>query len=173
MAVEYERRFLLQELPAAQETYRREIRQVYWRLGNGWVIRLRRQGSDAEPSDVITIKGPRFGAQRPEFEWSLYDANQSEETRQASLEAALNLYKAGSAHAVVKTRHGYFIDGHLWDIDEFHHDNEGLIIAELELESHDDLLSISRPAWALREVTMEERYNNENLAFEPFGSWAR
>ncbi|HET6742513.1 MAG TPA: CYTH domain-containing protein [Kribbella sp.] len=172
MANEYERRFLLSGLPEGEASYEREIRQVYWRLGNGWSLRLRRQGSDFEPDDVVTIKGPRVGAQRPEFEWPLYNVTDSMQVRAASLEAALNLYRAGSAHPVVKTRRGYLIDGQLWDVDEFHHDNEGLIIAELELESHEDLLGVRRPPWTVREVTMEERYNNENLAFEPYRSWA-
>lgn len=171
MSIEYERRFLLESLPPFDPVYEKQIRQVYWSLGNDWYLRLRRQGTGFAHDDVITLKGPRFGSERPEFEWNLDSTDKSESGRDAALDAALNLYRAGSANQVVKRRIGYDIDGLLWDVDVFQHANEGLIIAEIEMKSQNAVLAVSKPYWALIEVTTDRRYNNENLAFRSFSTW--
>jgi adenylate cyclase len=58
----------------------------------------------------------------------------------------------------------------LWDIDVFHGDNEGLILAEIELA--DPAEPFERPAWIGKEVSDDSRYYNANLASVPFRSWA-
>ena len=57
----------------------------------------------------------------------------------------------------------------LWEIDEFFGDDEGLIIAELELE--DEKESFSLPEWIEKEVSTDNRYYNSNLIKEPFNKW--
>lgn len=171
MGRELERRFLLERLPDAGRLYEKQIRQVYWSLGDGWFLRLRRQGTSSRANDVVTIKGPRRGYARPEFEWPLDLAEGTEEGLKDALDAAVALYRAGSAHQVVKRRLGYEIDGLLWEIDVFMFENEGLIVAELEMDDMSKLRAVTVPSWAVSEITDDRRYDNENLAFTPYSAW--
>ncbi|MEO2184953.1 MAG: hypothetical protein ABGX30_00110, partial [bacterium] len=59
--------------------------------------------------------------------------------------------------------------GHTWEVDEFHGDNEGLVVAEIELDSEDEDFAI--PEWVGEEVTPHERYYNMNLATHPYKDW--
>ena len=66
----------------------------------------------------------------------------------------------------------YFIphdDGNTWEVDEFLGENEGLIVAEIELASEDE--SFLLPDWVDKEVTSEKKYTNSNLAVKPFSQW--
>lgn len=172
MAREFERRFLASQVPDGEPVSQILIRQVYWRLGDGWSLRLRRIGEDPETQDWIALKGPRHGSERWEFEYPLAGPDMPSEEREDALDAALNLYKAGAAHAVVKLRKSFILDGRTWDVDEFLWDNAGLVVAEIELQDQQELLSVGVPAWVEREVTTDSRFNNENLAYEPYSSWA-
>ena len=58
---------------------------------------------------------------------------------------------------------------HTWEVDEFHGDNEGLIMAEIELESESDLFD--KPSWLGKEVTGDKRYYNAYLSEKPFKNW--
>ena len=60
-------------------------------------------------------------------------------------------------------------DGHVWEIDEFHGDNQGLLVAEVELESEDE--AIIKPDWLGDEVTADPRYYNVSLINHPFSKW--
>ena len=70
---------------------------------------------------------------------------------------------------IEKTRHYIEHEGHTWEVDEFHGKNNGLIVAEIELESEDEKFEI--PDWVGAEVTQDDRYYNMNLAIHPFTSW--
>lgn len=70
---------------------------------------------------------------------------------------------------IEKTRHRLEHDGMTWEIDEFHGDNDGLIVAEIELESEEQ--EFSRPDWVGEEVTGDSRYLNVNLIVNPYTSW--
>ena len=59
--------------------------------------------------------------------------------------------------------------GHIWEVDEFFGENEGLIIAEIELASEDEFFS--RPGWIGEEVSLDSRYANFNLAQNPYKNW--
>ena len=74
----------------------------------------------------------------------------------------------GSIPFIRKTR--YHLDSP-WDVDVFHGENEGLILAEIELESKDQKLII--PEWIGREVTNDDRYYNSYLAKHPFSEWEK
>ena len=180
MGVEFERRFLLSALPNGFDwVYTKVIRQVYWDLGDGWALRLRRQGEADFPDDVVTLKGPRHGSSRPEYEWGLgaeeeNGHNSSSDPAHRSQSAnpdAASLYRAGARRQIVKTRRGAVVDGVTWDFDEFHFANEGLFIAEVEMKDRAAVDAIKQPAWAVREVTDDPRFNNENLAVTPFTAW--
>ena len=68
-------------------------------------------------------------------------------------------------------KHRYFIEdeGFVWEVDEFHGENEGLVVAELELES--EFMEIKKPSWVGEEVTQDRRYSNANLVNHPYCSW--
>ena len=58
---------------------------------------------------------------------------------------------------------------HTWEIDEFHEENKGLIVAEIELRSENENFKI--PDWILKEVTNDSKYYNMNLLQRPFKAW--
>jgi len=118
-------------------------------------IRVRKKGPEA----YITVKGK--GSSMSHFEWE--KAIEPEEAN-----ALLGLAMPGM---IEKTR--YYVrntDGiHVWEVDEFHKDNEGLVIAEIELESEDECFDI--PDWLGEEVTSDPRYYNSMLSRHPFKTW--
>jgi len=77
--------------------------------------------------------------------------------------------KLCSVEALSKTRHEVEFAGHVWEVDEFHAANQGLIVAEIELP--DDTTEFTRPAWLGLEVTNDFRYRNSNLYTTPWTSW--
>jgi adenylate cyclase len=70
---------------------------------------------------------------------------------------------------VKKTRNNVPLNGHIWEIDVFESENAGLIIAEVELQSESENLTI--PAWIGTEITGKPEYSNAALARRPYGSW--
>ena len=70
---------------------------------------------------------------------------------------------------IEKTRHFVTYDNHLWEIDEFDGENAGLIVAEIELKTLDEVFA--KPEWLGEEVTQDVRYYNNNLAREPYSQW--
>jgi adenylate cyclase len=169
---ENRRRFVLSHLPDAEPRTETVIRQVYWRLGNGWCLRLHREGRpDEAPRDTVAVQGPRTGATRIQYEWPLpTEPGVSDEERTATVAA---LFKAGGSHRTVKSRRGYLLDGQTWDVDEFHWENAGLITAELEMQDLATLRRVPVPSWCVREVTADTAFDGENLAFQPYGQWLR
>jgi adenylate cyclase len=163
MAIESERRFLLDRLPPGEPLSQTTIRQAYFLLGGGWSVRIRREGkAGGDTRNTVTLKSSRRGLSRSE-----YEIGGTEFTE----EDAESLFRAGSEHVVVKTRHSYLIDDEGWDVDEFHWDNDGLIIAELEMEDSEALARRPVPPWAVREVTHDSQYSNDQLAFRPYKKW--
>jgi adenylate cyclase len=73
-------------------------------------------------------------------------------------------------HLIEKTRYHVPCDDQLWEIDVFEGDNEGLVVAEIELDAPHQ--SFARPAWLGREISHELRYYNNMLATRPFKNWA-
>ena len=80
------------------------------------------------------------------------------------------LERLASTASIDKTRHYVEFGGSVWEIDEFHGDNEGLIVAELELEAIDQ--AFVRPPWLGVEVTHLARYYNVSLVATPYRSWS-
>jgi CYTH domain-containing protein len=68
-----------------------------------------------------------------------------------------------------KTRHTQTVGNTVWEVDEFHGDNSGLVVAEVELAGEDD--AFDRPDWLGEEVTHDPRYFNSALITRPFNSW--
>ena len=74
-----------------------------------------------------------------------------------------------SKNEVSKTRYEILFENKLWEVDVFNGANEGLIVAEIELESEEEKFSM--PDWVTKEVTEDPGYYNSNLATTPFKIW--
>ena len=105
----------------------------------------------------ITIKGKAKGLSRPEYEYAIPE------------EDAEELLKSFCDNIVSKKRYKIEVEGKLWEVDEFLEDNEGLIIAELELKGETEAFLL--PEWIDREVTADPRYYNSELSVHPFKNW--
>ncbi len=154
MALEIERKFL-----PASDAWRADVersvpmRQAYLG-GNGVSVRIRIAGDRA----LINIKQNRLGMAREEFEYPV------------PMEDGLRLTALAGGGRIEKTRHYLRHGGMLWEIDEFEGDNQGLVVAEIELDAPDQ--SFERPAWLGEEVTDEERYYNVALSTKPYTQWS-
>jgi CYTH domain-containing protein len=109
-----------------------------------------------ETWDSISVKGPRYGVARAEEEWPL------------SAELAASLFRL-APYKLVKSRYQFVYGDFLWELDQFHHRNEGLFIAECEVEQPG--MNPPRPPWCHKEITGDTRYDNEQLAMNPFATW--
>ena len=155
MAVEIERKFLVNgnSWRAGVSAVRR-IRQAYLAENARVSIRIRIDGDTAA---TLTIKSAEPGVERSEFEYAIpvADAKEMMERRDGAV--------------VVKSRHIVKIGVHMWEIDEFEGGNEGLVLAEIELDrAH---TSFERPLWLGEEVTHDPRYYNAELAKSPHTRW--
>ncbi len=157
MADEIERKFLV-----ADDSWRdavmssTRILQGYLASSELSTVRVRVRGEHG----YLTIKGATVGVTRSEFEY---------EIPVADAEAMLETLAAGPV--IDKVRHLIPVGGHTWELDVFAGDNDGLVMAEIELGSDDE--AFERPGWAGDEVSDDPRYFNVNLAREPYGTWAR
>ena len=155
MAHEIERKFLL-----VNDDWRRSVShsvrmcQGYLATTEAVSIRIRQEGEQA----FLNLKSATLGITRDEFEFPLPVAGALE---------VLHRFCAG--RCIDKTRHYVPMGQHLWEIDEFAGANAGLIVAEIELTSEDELFE--RPAWLGREVSLERRYYNVCLVDQPYSAW--
>lgn len=154
--IEIERKFLVKGDFKSEAYEKVRICQGYL-CTTGRTVRVRTWGATA----FLTIKGPSDAAGLSRFEWE----------KEIPVEDALQLLKIAEPGIIDKTR--YLIknsDGiHTWEVDEFHGDNEGLIVAEVELGSEDE--KFAKPEWLGEEVTGDRRYYNSHLTKNPFKNW--
>jgi CYTH domain-containing protein len=156
MATEIERKFLIDSDAWRNLTSEPgvRIRQGYLSLVKERTVRIRVAGKEA----FITVKGVTVGASRQEYEYAI---------PLADAEAMLDsLCEPGQ---IDKTRYHVEQEGVIFEVDEFHGANAGLILAEIELS--DEGQSFAHPAWLGREVTGDPRYYNANLVQSPVSSW--
>lgn len=155
MGVEIERKFLLADTSWRNQVQRSErLIQGYLASDKLRSIRVRVQGDQA----LLNIKYSEDGIQRLEYEYPvpLDDAREI-------------LDKVAQRPVIDKIRHYIQRDGHLWEIDEFFGENAGLIVAEIELATVDEVFV--RPPWLGAEVSQDQRYYNSNLARHPYTRW--
>ena len=156
MGLEIERKFLANLSAVDKLPVGKSIRQGYISTGTAAVSRVRAKNRQG----FLTIKGPIAddGVTRLEFEYEipLADANQILDT-------------LCSGRIVEKTRYEIQFEEHIWELDVFSGDNDGLIIAEVELKDPSEEISI--PRWVVQEVSGDLRYANSRLAVCPFTSW--
>ncbi len=153
MGQEIERKFLVKGTDWKSLGQGTLYRQGYLNSAKERVVRVRTMGDAA----ALTIKGVTVGATRLEFEYDIPFADAAE------------LLALCEQPLIEKTRYKIPLGGLVWEIDEFHGVNEGLTVAECELESEDQ--AIETPAWIGAEVTGDPRYYNSNLIANPFTTW--
>ena len=118
------------------------------------IVRVRIKGSEA----FLTIKGENIGPTRLEFEYQIpFD------------DAEEMLANLCSKPLIEKTRFELNIEGHCWAVDVFHGENNGLLIAEIELSEEGEEYVL--PTWIAKEVTDDPRYYNSNLLEHPYNLW--
>lgn len=159
MFQETERKFLVCGDYKAEVYESTEIRQGYLCGGSGVTVRVR-QRSD---KGYLTIKGARSRSGLSRFEWE-------KEITADDAQTLLSLVQGG---LVEKTRHlARNTDGrHIWEIDEFHGANQGLVVAEIELSSENE--PFDRPDWLGQEVSDDPRYYNSHLLTHPYSQWQK
>ena len=155
MFQEIERKFLVKGDFKADAVQSVEITQGYLCKDNGLTVRVRIKGDKG----FLTIKGRRTGISR--FEWE----------KEISENEAFALLEQADSRRIAKTRHLVKnTDGkHVWEVDEFHGDNEGLVVAEIELSDENE--PFDKPDWIGEEVTDDPRYYNSQLVKNPYKNW--
>lgn len=154
MAIEIERKFLVRAGAWTPGDEGIHFQQGYLSSQNGCTVRVRIEGDVGR----LTVKGPTTGISRPEFEYAVPLAD-----------ARFMLDELCEPPLIDKHRYRERHGRHTWEIDVFHGDNDGLIVAEVEMESEEDVLEL--PAWVGQEVSFDFRYSNANLRKAPFKSW--
>ncbi len=151
MSKETERKFLVKENFKPTGTGEK-ISQGYLSDKKEAVVRVRIKGEKG----FLTVKGENKGITRAEYEYEipLKDAEEMLKLCEKKLE---------------KTRYYERVGEHTFEIDVFHGENSGLIVAEVELSSEEE--EFIKPDWILEEVSSDPRYYNSNLVKHPYNLW--
>lgn len=155
MPTEIERKFLVHS-SAWKDHGATGIRykQAYLCTEPNRTVRIRIAGD----SGYITIKGLHGGIRRREYEYKIPAAEAEEIINDQCIHPFIE-----------KIRYRIEFQGHVWEVDEFLGENQGLIVAEIELDSEDRAFEL--PPWVGREVSDDMRYTNAYLNECPFGRW--
>ena len=155
---EIERKFLVVGEEYKAEAYNStHIVQGYISRSPGRTVRVRVRGDKA----FLTIKGGGSASGMSRLEWE----------KEISVEDALQLMLLCEPGIIDKTRWLVKAGDHTFEVDEFFGDNEGLVIAEVELGSEEE--TFERPSWLGKEVTGDRRYYNSSLTRCPYSEWGR
>lgn len=154
MATEIERKFLLKPDVWKPDGPGRRMTQGYLSRDPDRTVRVRIVGDEA----FMTVKSRRTGISRTEIEFPI------------ALEHARDLMALCFQPVIDKTRYEVMHDGMLWEVDVFHGENEGLVVAEIELPAED--APFTPPEWIGEEVSHDLRYTNSRLSEHPFQSWS-
>ena len=153
MPLEIERKFLVVSDDYKINAKAVGIKQAYLSADKSMAIRVRIEGIQAS----LNIKSKKSERVNHEFEYVI------------PLDEAHSLIRMSPYPIIEKIRHVVEYEGKMWEVDEFHADNEGLTVAEIELDEENELFK--KPSWLGEEVTTDYRYLNSNLAKSPFCSW--
>ncbi len=154
MALEIERKFLVDPSKWTPADHGTQLIQAYLSLDPNPVVRIRIAGGKA----FLTVKGLSESISRPEYEYEI------------PADDADGLMKMAITDPVEKKRYQVMVEGFLWEIDVFSGKNEGLIMAEIELET--EYQDFPRPDWLLQEVSGDIRFFNAFLSEHPFQEWS-
>jgi len=155
MPQEIERKFLLKGEFKQYAVKYLTIKQGYISTLNGITVRVRIK----EDKGFLTIKSPSNTTGISRYEWE----------KEIPYYEAVELLALCDSGLIDKTRYLIPVGGFTFEVDEFHGENKGLIMAEIELKSEEE--DFPRPDWLGEEVTNDYRYYNSYLAKHPFTRW--
>jgi CYTH domain-containing protein len=154
--IEIERKFLVTSSDFIAESYsKHEIAQGYLNSNPERTVRIRTK----DDRGYLTIKGKSNASGLSRFEWE----------KEIDCQEAKQLLLLCENGVIEKTRYLVKVRTHLYEVDVFYGINDGLIIAEIELNSEDEIFE--KPQWLGDEVTNDERYYNAYLSNHPFTTW--
>jgi CYTH domain-containing protein len=155
MPKEIERKFLInhEKWKTLKKPNGEYYRQGYILTDPSKTIRVRITNSAA----FLTIKGASVGATRLEYEYPIPESEASE------------LLENFAVSELSKTRYKIKHGNHIWEVDVFSGENEGLLVAEIELSGEEESFDI--PEWISVEVTGEAKFYNSSLTLNPFKNW--
>ena len=151
--IEIERKFLVQKASFLSSIYGKDMVQGFILTKKEKSVRVRITGEKA----TLTVKGETFGSVRQEFEYPI------------PVEEAREMLFLCERPLIEKCRYEIPWGSLVWEVDVFHGENEGLIVAEIELPEVDYYLDL--PVWIGEEVTSDPRYFNSNLILYPYSAW--
>ena len=154
MGTEIERKFLVKDNSWRALARGVKYRQGYLNSAKERTVRVR----TIDDRGYLTIKGITSGASRAEYEY---------EIPVAEADALLN--DLCEKPLIEKSRYKIDFKGFVWEVDEFFGENQGLIVAEVELESENQ--TFEKPVWIGEEVTGDPKYFNSNLINNPYLKW--
>jgi len=153
MAKEIERKFLVNtdKLPTLPKGH---IMKQGYVPTQGITVRARISDEQA----FLTLKGRTTGISRSEFEYPI------------PVKDAQQILEELCAHPLVeKTRYFIPYGEHTWELDIFEGDNQGLVVAEIELGNENEAFEL--PTWTIKDVSYDTKYRNSNLIIHPFSTW--
>lgn len=156
MAQEIERKFrVISDAFKAESFNDTKIVQGFLSTVPERTVRIRIKGDKG----FITVKGIGNESGTSRYEWE----------KEISVEDATDLLKISEPGVIDKTRFNVKSGGHTFEVDEFYGENEGLVVAEVELSSEDE--DFVKPSWLGEEVTGQVKYYNSMLMKNPFKNW--
>jgi len=154
--IEIERKFLVVSEVYKAESYKStRITQGFLSTNPERTVRVRIKGTQG----FLTIKGKSNTSGTSRFEWE----------KEIDLQEAEDLLKLCQKGIIDKIRYEVKSNAHIYEIDEFFGENNGLVIAEIELNSEDE--AFEKPNWLGSEVTGDNKYYNSQLSTTPFCEW--
>ena len=155
MAQEIEKKFLVAGEFKESAKKATRITQGYLSSVPERTVRVRVKGEKG----YITVKGIGNDSGASRFEWE----------KEIPVEDVRDLLKICEPGVIDKTRYLVDCDGHAFEVDEFYGDNEGLVVAEVELSDENE--AFTRPSWLGEEVTGDKKYYNSMLMKNPYKNW--
>jgi adenylate cyclase len=154
--VEIERKFLVVNTDfLAESSERFRIVQGYLSSNPERTVRVRIKGENG----YITIKGKGNESGLTRFEWE----------KEIAVSEAVALLQLCENGVIDKKRYNVMFENHLFEVDVFSGENEGLIVAEIELQSENE--TFTKPNWLGDEITTDEKYYNAYLSNCPYTNW--
>ena len=156
MAQEIERKFLVKSDDFKKESFKKsKIVQGFLSTVPERTVRIRIKDNQG----FITVKGIGNKSGTSRYEWE----------KEIPVKDAIDLLEISEPGVIDKTRFNVKYGSHIFEVDEFYGENEGLIVAEIELSSEDE--DFVKPTWLGNEVTGEVKYYNAMLMKNPFKNW--
>lgn len=156
--IEIERKFLVTSDTFKRYAFKRiKIVQGFLNTHPDRTVRVRLKGEEG----FLTVKGKSSSDGTSRFEWE-------HQITKDDAQALLELCEDG---IIAKTRHEIKLDNHIFEVDEFLGNNEGLVVAEIELKSASE--HFQKPDWLGEEVTGDIKYYNSQLSKQPYNTWKK